>query len=81
MGLCFPNPLPYIKEKNMIKSQYQLEIEDRMVELLEEGLQNEHKFLQKITEEKWDEADSFQSICEDIQEELGVLLLIKECLC
>ena len=81
MGLCFPNPLPYIKEKNMIKSQYQLEIEDRMVELLEEGLQNEHKLLQKITEEKWDEADSFQSICEDIQEELGVLLLIKECLC
>ena len=81
MGLCFPNPLPYIKEKNMIKSQYQLEIEDRMVELLDEGLQNECKLLQKITEETWDEADSFQSICEDIQEELGVLLLIKECLC
>jgi len=81
MGLCLPNPLPYIKEKNMIKSQYQLEIEDRMVELIEEGLQTEHKLLQKITEEKWDDADSFQSACEDIQEELGVLLLIKECLC
>jgi len=81
MGLCLPNPLPYIKEKNMIKSQYQLEIEDRIVALLDEGLQNECKLLQKITEEKWDEADSFQSACEDIQEELGVLLLIKECLC
>jgi hypothetical protein len=81
MGLCFPNSLPYIKEKNTMKSQYQFEIESRIVGLIEEGLQTEYKLLQKITEEKWDDADSFQSACEDLQEELGVLLLIKECLC
>jgi hypothetical protein len=64
-----------------MKSQYQLEIESRIIDLIEEGLKTEYKFLQKITEEKWDDADSFQSACEDLQEELGVLLLIKECLC
>jgi hypothetical protein len=64
----------------MIKSQYQLEIENRLIILVKEGLQIEHKFLQKVTEEKWDEVDDLQSICEDIQIELGVLCLIKECL-
>jgi len=64
----------------MIKSQYQLEIENRLIILVKEGLQTEHKFLQKVTEEKWDEVDDLQSICEDIQIELGVLCLIKECL-
>jgi hypothetical protein len=63
-----------------MKSQYQLEIEDRLVNLIEEGLQTEYKYLQKITEEKWNDVDDLQHICEDIQMELGVLCLIKECL-
>lgn len=48
--------------------------------LINEGLEYNYKMLEAITREDWDKADLYQLAAEDIDQEIGVLCLIKEAL-
>lgn len=46
--------------------------------LINEGLEYNYKMLEAITREDWDKADTYSLVAEDIDQEIGVLCLIKE---
>jgi len=48
--------------------------------LINEGLEYNYKMLEAITREDWDKADMYALAAEDIDQEIGVLCLIKEAL-
>ena len=52
----------------------------RVALLINEGLEYNYKMLEAITREDWDKADLYQLAAEDIDQEIGVLCLIKEAL-
>lgn len=64
----------------MKKEAYLHTLEDRIIKLIDEGLEANYKMLEAITREDWDRADICKLTAEDIDEELGVLCLIKEAL-
>lgn len=55
-------------------------ITTRIQLLIDEGLEYNYKMLEAITREDWDKADTFQIVAEDIDQEIGVLCLIREAL-
>jgi hypothetical protein len=64
----------------MKKEIYLHTLEDRIIKLIDEGLNMNYKMLEAVTREDWDSADLYNLCAEDIDEELGVLCLIKEAL-
>lgn len=64
----------------MKKEAYLHTLEDRIIKLIDEGLEMNYKMLEAATREDWDRADICQLAAEDIDEEIGVLCLIKETL-
>ena len=64
----------------MKKEIYLHTLEDRIIKLINEGLNMNYKMLEAVTREDWDSADLYNSAAENIDEELGVLCLIKEAL-
>jgi hypothetical protein len=64
----------------MKKEIYLHTLEDRIIKLINEGLEANGKMLEAVTREDWDSADLYNSAAENIDEELGVLCLIKEAL-
>jgi hypothetical protein len=64
----------------MKKEIYLHTLEDRIIKLINEGLDANSKMLEAVTREDWDSADLYNSAAENIDEELGVLCLIKEAL-
>lgn len=64
----------------MKKEAYLHTLEDRIIKLIEIGLEMNYKMLEAVTREDWDKADTYNSAAEDIDEEIGVLCLIKETL-
>lgn len=64
----------------MEKTVYLHTLEDRIIKLINEGLEMNHKMLEATTREDWNKADMYNSAAENIDEELGVLVLIKEAL-
>jgi hypothetical protein len=64
----------------MKKEIYLHTLEDRIIKLINEGLNMNYKMLEAVTREDWDSADIYNSTAEAIDEELGVLCLIKEAL-
>jgi hypothetical protein len=64
----------------MDKTMYLHTLEDRIIKLINEGLEINYKMSEAVTREDWDKADMYNSTAEEIDEEIGVLCLIKEAL-
>ena len=64
----------------MKKEAYLHTLEDRIIKLINEGLNMNYRMLEAVTREDWDDADLYNSAAEDIDKEIGVLCLIKEAL-
>jgi hypothetical protein len=64
----------------MEKTVYLHTLEDRIIRLINEGLEMNYKMLEAVTREDWDKADTYRAVAEEIDEEVGVLCLIKEAL-
>jgi hypothetical protein len=62
------------------KSNYQLQIESRIVNLIPKTLDVYTKYVNKATEGNWDEATACKLEAEELDAEISVLCLIKECL-
>jgi hypothetical protein len=61
----------------METQNYITELSVRLMQLVDEGLEYNYKMLEAVTREDWDKADLYQLTAEDIDQEIGVLLLIQ----
>lgn len=62
------------------KPQYLQNLEFRINQLANELIKLNHKFLSKITEEKWDDVANLEDTIEDMNGDLVVLCMLKETL-
>lgn len=62
------------------KPQYLQNLEFRINQLANELTKLNHKFLSKITEEKWDDVANLEDTIEDMNGDLVVLCMLKETL-
>ena len=61
----------------METQNYITELSVRLMQLVDEGLEYNYKMLEAVTREDWNQADLYQLTAEDIDQEIGVLLLIQ----
>jgi hypothetical protein len=63
------------------KSNYQIRIESRIINLIPQTIDIYKQYISKATEGNWEEAEICKLTAEELDAELNVLCLIKECLC
>ena len=63
-----------------VKSEYQRQIEDRLIKSLQIKIELNLLFLQAVTKEDWDNAGTYQDAMEEEDKEIAMLVLIKESL-